>query len=68
MASGLHGTMVYPTKCGQHHEVVEQRSELYSSPHIIRRANFNSIVRSQASASSGSSALLNNGGWVLRKS
>jgi hypothetical protein len=45
------------------------KSALFSSKHgADNKANLDSIVRSQASASRGSSALWTNGGWVLRKS
>jgi hypothetical protein len=45
------------------------KSALFSSEHgADNKANMDSMVQSQASASRGSSALWNSGGWVLRKS
>jgi hypothetical protein len=63
MTSRLHGMVMVPPSCWA------AKRALFSSEHgADSNANLDSMIRSQASASRGSSALWNNGSWVLRKS
>jgi hypothetical protein len=69
MIGRLHSMIMIPPDAGSATELLGYKERLVPSEHgADNKVNLDSMVRSQASASRGSSALWNSGGWVLRKS